>query len=320
MQITSRTDERPRADQSPPTSEQRASAGSALKDRPGKARRKSSHRLTSERHFIVIGSMKSGTTTLYQHLVHHPDIGMSRMKETDYFIACKNFPLGFSWYRRQFPAQCRVSGEISPNYSKHDVFPGVPRRIAEVLPETRLVFVARDPVDRFVSHYRHSVLMGHCSVSPAMLLKSSAGAHMLETSRYTAQLETYLKHFSREQLLILDFDQLRLTPQVTLDRLTDFLDLPPHPVGEAATHNDAASIARMPRFVQRLWRSRMMRRIDPLISRDMRDRARDLMSRGPARSMPDFPDALRAEVAERLADEAQAFRKLSGQDFQGWCI
>lgn len=277
--------------------------------------------MSDRRHFIVIGSMKSGTTSLYQHLLAHPEVAMSRMKETDFFIEGMNWPLGQDWYDGQFDKGATVTGEVSPNYTKHDIFHGVPERIKDYDPQTKLIFLARDPVDRFISHYRHSLMMGHADVQPADLLDSRNGQHMLETSRYAAQCEVFLKTFPRDQLLILDFAELRDDPQASMDKVTAFLDLAPLTIGEIATQNDAQSIASMPKGLQRLWRSRFMRRFDHLISRDMRDKARALLSRGaPKTTLPAIPDSLRAEAAAQLRDDAKKFRTLSGLPFSDWSV
>lgn len=245
---------------------------------------------------------------------------MSRMKETDYFIESANWALGLDWYEGQFESGPRVAGEVSPNYTKHDIFPGVPERIAEYDPQTKLIFLARDPVDRFISHYRHSLLMGHANVQPSELIGSRNGDHMLESSRYAAQCQTFLKVFPREQLLILDFSELRNNPQSAIDQVTRFLEIGPLTIGEIATQNDAQSIASMPTFVQRIWRSRLMRRVDHLISRETRDKARVLLSRGKPKKLPDIPDSLRNAAAEHLAEDAVAFRKLSGLAFSDWTV
>lgn len=270
--------------------------------------------------FIVIGAMRAGSTTLYHHLDNHPDIGMSRMKETDFFISTMNYPLGFDWYRSQFSPGFSSYGEVSPNYTKHDLWQGVPELIKDAAPEVRLIFLARDPVTRFVSHYLHSWHVGHTNVRPEDLLASPNGQHMLETSRYAAQIETFLEHFSEDRLLILDFDELRTDTQHTLDRTTDFLGLARHPVAAVATRNESGSTAKMPGFVQRAWRSRTARRFDQYITREMRDRARRLMSIGPRRPDPKIGPELRAAVAEQLVEDAAAFRQLSGQAFANWQV
>ena len=66
--------------------------------------------------FIIIGAMKCGTTTLYRYLSEHPQIEMSREKETDFFVSeinkhdcsvsqsCQNFVFGWAplHYLRSF--------------------------------------------------------------------------------------------------------------------------------------------------------------------------------------------------------------------------
>lgn len=269
---------------------------------------------------IVVGAMRAGTTTLYHHLSNHPEIGMSRMKETDFFVPKMNFPLGMSWYQSQFDSGYSVYGEASPSYTMCHLWRGVPARIREALPNVRLIFLARDPVDRFVSHYQHAWSTGIARVQPADLLDSQAGQNMLETSRYAMQITAYLDHFPREQLLIIDFNQLRQDPQAVMDGVVDFVGVSRCDIADIPTRNDAASNARLPGFVQRLWRSRGLRRFDRYLSRGARDKARHLLSVAPNRGTPRIGAELRAEIAERLAPDARAFRALSGLPFDEWQI
>lgn len=270
--------------------------------------------------FVVIGAMRAGTTTLYHHLANHPDIGMSRMKETDFFIPKMNYGLGLDWYSSQFNANFALHGEVSPNYAMCHLWKGVPARIKKTLPEVKLIFLARDPVDRFISHYLHAWHVGHARVLPEALLTSQNGLNMLAASRYTAQIQAYLEHFPSAQILILDFDELCSDPQKTMDHVTTFLGVTAHPISDIATRNDAASTARLPGFAQRAWRSRYLRRLDRFISRDMRNKARRLLSVGPRRPDPEITPALRTAVAAALAEDAAAFRDLSGHAFLGWQI
>ncbi len=276
---------------------------------------------TSRHHvpgFIVFGAMRAGTTTLYHHLSNHPDVGMSRMKETDFFIPKMNYPLGLDWYKSQFPPGFAIHGEVSPNYGSCHLWRGVPERIHATLPDVRLIFIARDPVDRFVSHYLHVWHVGHARVEPKDLLSSQNGQNMLDASRYAKQVNAYLRHFPRDRLLLLDFDQLRSDPQAVMDQVAVFLGVDRHPVSDVATRNDAASTARMPGFIQRAWRSRGLRRFDRFISRDMRNTARNILSVGPRRPDPEIGPDLRCQVAEALAEDAKEFRALSGMAFADW--
>lgn len=271
--------------------------------------------------FIVIGAMRAGTTTLYHHLSNHPDIGMSRMKETDFFVSKMNYSLGLDWYRSQFDPGFACHGEVSPNYGMCHLWEDVPALIQSTLPDVKLVFLARDPVDRFFSHYLMAWHVGYTQVPPPEeLLGSQVGRNILLTSSYEIQIKAYLEHFHQDQMIILDFDELIKNPQTTTDRVTDFLGLDRHPVNTVATQNDIASAARLPGFVQRAWRSRHLRRLDRFISRDMRNRARRLLSAGPRRPDPEIGPELRAAVTERLAGNAEMFRQMTGMEFSTWKV
>jgi len=270
--------------------------------------------------FAIIGAMKAGTTTLHRLLDAHPDISMSRMKETDYFIEGAQFELGPAWYRAQFDLAAAAVGEASPNYTKRELFRGVPERMAAQAPEARLIFVARDPVARFASHYRHAWLLGHIDARPEGLLETRQGREILATSSYAWQLAPWIECFGRERLLIVDFDALNGDAQGLYDAVCDHVGVARRPVPQIGAQNEGDSLARMPKSLQRLWRTKTFRRLDPLISRGMRDGLRRILSVGPARQAPDLPPDVLEGAAEALAEDAAAFRALSGLPFPGWRV
>ncbi len=105
---------------------------------------------------IVIGSQKCGTSGLHYYLGLHPEISMSTPKELDFFIAERNYPLGLDWYRSQFDPQAKVRGESSPNYTAYPQHVGVPERMHSIVPEARLLYMVRDPIDRIAAHWVHN--------------------------------------------------------------------------------------------------------------------------------------------------------------------
>jgi hypothetical protein len=82
---------------------------------------------------IVIGAMKSGTTSLHHYLGLHPEVHMSPTKELDFFINEKNWIRGLNWYHSQFKEKRPIVGESSPNYTKHPTFSHVPENIYTLL-------------------------------------------------------------------------------------------------------------------------------------------------------------------------------------------
>ena len=159
---------------------------------------------------IVIGAAKCGTTSLHEYLDEHPQIAMSREKELHFFVDRKNWNRGLAWYEAQFDASAPVRGESSPGYSAYPLYEGVAERMAATIPEAKLVYLVRDPVERVVSHYTHRTVNW-----PEMgtLEEALADPHVREwlvtPSRYWLQLEQYLEHFQPEQILVVDSDELR---------------------------------------------------------------------------------------------------------------
>lgn len=270
-------------------------------------------------HFIIIGAMKCGTTTLYRHLDQHPDIDMSRDKETDFFVAEKNWPKGLDWYRGQFTADGKLRGEASPNYTKMRDFPGVPARIAATCPDVRLIYILRDPVVRAESQYRHSVIIG--DLPPEGLEPDSHEYnHILDASCYAEQLDAYLEHFPTEALLVLDFDDLVRDPQGVMDKVHAHIGAPPRNIAEAGAQNDSAELSRVPAPILRFAQSDLGRKIAGLVSRDMRNRIRGALARGKTRTPPPLTEAVRARLREDLARDAARLRELTGQPFESWSV
>ena len=270
--------------------------------------------------FIVIGSMKSGTTSLYRWLAAHPDIGMSRDKETDYFIAERSYSRGPNWYAAQFAPGRKVYGEASPNYTKVDDFRGVPARIRAALPDVRLIYLVRDPIDRFVSQYRHSWTMGEISMAPSELPGMDQYTHILNTSRYARQVDAYLAEFDADRLLVVDFDDLVRDRDAALAEVHRFVGVEPHPLGTGGAHNDNAEVSRVPAPLLRFAQSPMGRSLTKIVSRQARDRIRGLLAVREARQPPPFPLAVLDRIRDDLREDVERFRALSGRAFPHWSV
>lgn len=273
-------------------------------------------------HFIVIGAMKCGTTTLFRHLGKHPEIGLSKDKETDFFLAEQNFARGFGWYGDQFRPGARVYGEASPNYTKCNEFPGVPARIRRHLPDAALIYMVRDPVDRFVSQYLHHMNSGEIDIPPNRLLETSVGRHYLDCSRYHRQLSAYLEYFPRNQILVLGLDELQRDAATLLRRTFDFLDVDPavEVNGLDEKHNRGADLRRMPGWYFAARRSPLLRNVKRRLPNALQQAVTTRIARDARRSLPQVGDSLRAALREALAEDAAAFRKLTGQAFAHWTV
>jgi hypothetical protein len=270
--------------------------------------------------FVIVGAMRAGTTTLHTLLSQHPQISMSRDKETDFFIIEKNYARGLDWYRAQFDPRRPIHGEASPNYAKGRDFPGVPQLLARHAPDARLIYVVRDPVARALSQYTHSWNMGTLTTRPEDLSLTHEYHSLVDASSYARQLQRWRAHFPREAILVVDFDQLIAAPAAQIARITAHVGAGPMPACTLGSHNDAAQMCRVPRPLMRLAHGPMRPLLTRLLDQRARTRLRQLFTLAPRRTPPAVPEDLRAQFRRDLAEDAARFRQMTGMEFPRWSI
>ncbi len=263
--------------------------------------------------------MRAGTDTLYDFCDAHAQIGMSRLKETDFFISHKNWMRGENWYIRQFPDGYECCGEVSPNYTKAQSYPGIPERIARYLPDCRFIFIARDPVARAESQYRRSVMSGANLPSLDMLPQSLFFDHLVSVSSYAFQIQLYLEYFSRDRFLFLDFQELTHSPEKSLTRIARFLEVQDHWSGASRT-DCQIDWAQMPRWVSRLHETRRGKYVNRVISNKVVSGWLVKRQQAKTMSLPPWPDKLRTKLANAVRDDARTFRKISGLKCLDWSV
>ena len=197
--------------------------------------------------FIVIGAMKAATTTLFRYLAEHPGAFMPKLKEPDFFCVEKTWDRGFDWYAELFaPAPDGVLlGEGSTNYTKAAQFGGVPARIHEHVPDVKLIYLLRDPIERIRSHYVHRYLTGHERRPAQEVIVSGSG--YVDTSLYGRQLAAFREHFPAEQILVVLTEDLRDDPGAVLAQVQDFLGLERHEYPDLGRRDHDSSARRVDR-------------------------------------------------------------------------
>ncbi|NEQ23676.1 MAG: sulfotransferase domain-containing protein, partial [Microcoleus sp. SIO2G3] len=211
----------------------------------------------TERHhapdFLIIGTMKSGTTSLYAYLTQHPQILPASQKEINFFDHA--FTGGLDWYFAHFPpipeGSNFITGEATPNY-----FSDIKTidRIATSLPNVKLIVLFRNPVARTISHYHHNKSWGleQRSIEEAIQREVALVSTLTDISQafeiypqepgylfmslYVYFLARWMRTFRKDKVLVLQSEHLYEKPIETMTRVHQFLGMPDHALSEYENH------------------------------------------------------------------------------------
>ena len=227
--------------------------------------------------FIIGGAMKSATSSLHTILATHDRIFIPEteihffsiddpIQHPSFFFGPKNvrrhqdyerdFNRNLKWYQEFFsPAEDnQLVGEDSTVYLAS---PDAPARIYDLLPDVKLIFLLRNPVDRTYSHYWHRVRKGYAAHGFEYELQHGPSTLHLR-SFYKPQLQRYYETFSRDQINVILFEQFVENTQKVVDDVCEFLDVPASI--DVADVNDHANSSKVPRWFRlQLWLNRHSR-------------------------------------------------------------
>ena len=183
---------------------------------------------------IIIGSRKGGTRALISMLQTHPLI-KSPKPEIHFFDVKSNFQRGVSWYINQMPMTNKneLTIEKTPKYF---VAPFVPKRIHELSRKVKLILIVRNPLTRSISDYvqRCSMDIKKKKQLPTPSFDDVVLRHdgkinnevsEINVSMYDVHFQRWLKLFDREQILVVNGDELIANPVPVLQQVETFLNV-----------------------------------------------------------------------------------------------
>ncbi len=228
--------------------------------------------------FLCIGAHKSGTTWLYQQLDSHPDFWMPPVKELHYFdqlsrvqhstpprcrderdlrflenlsrLSTKTH-IDFENYGRLFePKGSLLSGDISPNYST--LRSKLIRQIIGYFPNLKVIFLARDPVQRFWSHlsmevhYRQIEQFDATNVNEVHRNLLRRGMRL--RSYPSAVVTRWKRYVHPDRFHVYFFDDLQRNPTELRRSILDFLGADPDKPSDQsrANYNSWAGMEKLP--------------------------------------------------------------------------
>lgn len=273
--------------------------------------------------FIMIGAMKSGTSSLHAYLDEHPDIAMSYPKELDFFIEERRWNRGFKWYESHFSKDALIRGESSVGYSQRHLYRGVPERIHALNPDIKLLYLLRDPIERVVSHFTQLSLMGLERRDFRGVIDDLEGSDYILSSSYFHQLSAYLEFFPAEQIQILTLEELIRDKVGTIQKVFRFLGVDDSFVGRdwALVHN--RSVDKFDRnILGRVMRTVPFKsQLKPLVPELVATAYSRVTARKPeSRFRPVLSEEKVAEIRSLLREDMERLREIAGRDFSEWSI
>lgn len=189
--------------------------------------------------FLIAGGVATGTSFLSATLAHHPDIYLPRIQrpEPNFFHYSWKFSQGVDWYLKtwfhEVGSQCAI-GERSSLLLPSNV---AAKRVKLVIPNVKLIFCIRNPIERAWGNYRFTVLEGlepltfdeaiECEkerMGQAEGKWKEVQPHAyLTRSRYATGLREYIKLFGRDRILLLKSEDLGRRPYENIKRVCEFL-------------------------------------------------------------------------------------------------
>lgn len=173
--------------------------------------------------FMILGAQKCGTTTLFDILNAHPKISGSSPKEPHFFSTTPDWKLNLDDYYSIYDQKDGVLHfEASTDYTFY------PHRnlniwdaLYEINPEMKFIYIVRNPKERIVSAYMHMYQRGYLDGSLGQALFEEP--LLIAVSRYYTQIRPFIEKFGREQVLILDFEDLKTNVEKVVQRTAEFL-------------------------------------------------------------------------------------------------
>lgn len=281
---------------------------------------------------FLIGAQKAGTTYLANLLDQIPEIGLAVPKEPHFFT--QHWERGLPWYHKCFPdPDGRTLLDASTSYSAAPVhlgldaandhsksrFASVPRRIREISPDARFIYLLRHPVERTWSSYWHDVRNGEQPRPFSEAIQDSP--HYTNMSDYLLQIRLYLRTFPIKRFLFLRFEDLRNEPEAVVQRCLQFMDVSEtRPVQPRQAHTHASYIpgplaGKLIRSARELpYLRSVQKHIWQLLPETLQSRIRTRLTS----PIPDMDPSNRRKLEKRFRSMVQPLEEITSLDLSAW--
>ncbi|MEM9399512.1 MAG: sulfotransferase [Verrucomicrobiota bacterium] len=279
--------------------------------------------------FLIIGAMKSGTTTLHRYLEQHPSIYMSPIKEPHYF-SCRDIdsaPIK-TWhdYTKLFDA---VSEEIAIGESSTTYLTSkdAANRIKECIPDVKLIVIFRNPVEAAYSLYLmkyRAQLSGksECQIIEGFdkIARPGEKSGIINGRFYYGQIKYYYDLFGGEQLKFLLYEDLKEDPSSLLREVFEFLGVDEMAINVSKRHN-TGGVPKNRFFYNLVNDLKQNQGLRGILPKSLQPAIYNLYLRVRKYNLaasPKLPPDIHATLVERYKDDILKLQDLISRDLSGW--
>jgi len=194
---------------------------------------------------IIFGGMRCGTTSLFRYLSAHPGVFSSDKKELDTFYYNLNAELDviLEAYKKAFNnyiGKEPVLLEASPRYARK--YGDISQKIAATIPDVKVIYLVRNPVDRMLSVYkaikRSGALKDEVTYDDFIIAmynqsldvftdeeKSKGVLEELNLGTYSPIISTLISDFGKDQVFVESLENLAADPLKVMSNICKFIDM-----------------------------------------------------------------------------------------------
>jgi hypothetical protein len=286
---------------------------------------------------ICVGAAKAGTSTLYRLMEQHPEVCVTKYKETNFFFDESLFSKGPSWYVQQcFPHSLgrKVLFEADPIYM---LYRECIARISRYFPTARIVVMLRNPVDLAFSLYTYRSYYGRhsesfvemCQCEEQRIASGSPNAlaeyGLLARGRYAGQIENIYQYFPREQVYFILFEDFVRHQGEEFLKLQSWLDLTPLRIEGVWDNETGQPRLKVLAHIMYHPRYRLLRKVlHPLMPNVvLRSRLAQILYqinlvRYANHEKPKLDPAIGASLRRRFREDIERTEDLTGLDLSVW--
>lgn len=274
--------------------------------------------------FIIFGARKAGTTSLYHYLNQHPEIFMSELKGSRFFlydstnpdtnsnITIKNIVEFEHLFDKANQNKVRAIGEATPSYITSAF---AAKQIKKVIPKVLLIASLRNPVDRVYSMYQ--MQMRNRKESEQVPFTIDNLENWTEDGFYYKQLINYFEIFDPDQIRIIIFEKWINNPVATIKDIYEFLGVKENFSPDISVKYNVGGSSNNKILGELLKPRKIYIKLKPIVPgrvRSMANRFRNMNMK----KAPSLPDDLRKHLGEIYLEDIQELESLIKEDLSIW--